>query len=511
MADRRRSSSFSRLEARAAARGIVGLAVACAVVLGPVSAHSVYWERQFLLIALWSIPALSVTVLVGLSGELFIGQLAIFAVGAYASAHLTGAEGWSFIPAVIVATGIAGLAGIVLAIPALRIGSWCLAITSLFIVYALQDVIYLNPWHITGGFSGLAAIPGVVVFGHRLGLVGLEVLCVTSAVVVLVLMRNLRRSLWGSSITLLKVSHPVAESLGINIFRGKLIVYSFSALVAGYAGAVYPHIDGYLGAGSFTLSQAILLLAAPIIGGIGTLTGAVAGTAILLLIPEVFVVFAHYSLIMYGVVLIVVTILLPSGLVPAAVSLQERLLSLRSARHSGKVLGESQESTRAEKAPEWDLPPVPQGCPLTVTSATKRFGGLIALDEVSLAALPGQVTAVIGPNGSGKTTLLNVLSGFYLPDSGSCHLGSAPLRGIRPDRIARSGLCRTFQVAHLPRSRPCWTLLQPAGSTRGTRRYWKDSSGCRGPGETRPLLGFMLGAYWLTSASGNYRQSSGRS
>ncbi len=424
------------------------LAGVLAVVV-PILAGSLYWQRQVLLIALWSLPAISVMLLVGFAGELFIGQLAIFSVGAYASAYLTSARGWPFVGALIAGTAIAGIAGIVLALPALRLGAWRLAITSLFMVYVIPDLVNSNPGHLTGGAIGLPGVPPASLFGHQLGTEGLELFCAASVAIVLLLVRNLRASAWGGCLALVRGSHPAAESVGISIFHARFVVYSFSALIAGYAGAIFPHIDGYLGPGSFPLSQAILLLAAPIIGGMATLSGPVVGTALLLLIPLEFVSFVQYSLIIYGGVLIVVTLLLPAGIVPTVRSLILHGM-LRSTRRSAETTAGVHRDAGLEAGTEFDLIPANAPIRLEANGVSKSFGGLVALKNVMVEAKPGEITAVIGPNGSGKTTLLNVMTGFYRTDGGSVKLDGVDVISRAPHQVARSGMARTFQVAHLP-------------------------------------------------------------
>jgi branched-chain amino acid transport system permease protein len=275
----------------------------------------------------------------------------------------------------------------------------------------------------------------------------MELFCAASVAVAVLLARSLRASVWGGRLALVRSSHPAAESLGISIIQARLVVYTLSALLAGYAGAVYPHIDGYLGPGSFPLSQSILLLAGPIIGGMAVLSGPIVGTALLLLIPLIFVSFVQYSLIIYGAVLIVVTLLLPAGIVPTLADLTSRV-------GRGRYLPGAQPppvGSAPDSSPTpLSLPPLVTRLALLVENVSKSFGGLVALDDVTISAEPGEITAVIGPNGSGKTTLLNVLSGFYRPTSGTVILDRRNLVGRRPFRVARSGLARTFQVAHIP-------------------------------------------------------------
>lgn len=435
--------------------GLLALVLLAAV---PIMLGDRYWQRQTLLIALWSLPAISVMVLIGFSGELFIGQLAIFAIAAFTSAHLTEFDGWPFLASVIVGTILAGAAGVVLAVPALRLGQWRLAITSLFMVFVIPDLVDSDPWGLTGGAIGLPGVPDASLFGHTLGTEGLDVFVLCSLALVLVLARNLRRSSWGRCLAVTKVSGPAAESLGISLFRAKLMVYAFSALIAGYAGAVFPHIDGYVGAGSFQLSQSILVLAAAIIGGIGVLIGPVLGTALLMMIPLVISSSATYSVFIYGAILIIVTLLLPAGLVPTLLLAAQRLAVLGRARvaqpRKPVTQPASASATQVERT-AWR--PVQQPMTLRVDAVTKSFGGITALRDVTVEARPGQVTAVIGPNGSGKTTLLNVISGFYRPTRGSVTIDGTAVPGQRPHKIAAMGVARTFQTARLP---PDETVLQ---------------------------------------------------
>jgi branched-chain amino acid transport system ATP-binding protein len=87
---------------------------------------------------------------------------------------------------------------------------------------------------------------------------------------------------------------------------------------------------------------------------------------------------------------------------------------------------------------------------LRVVEVTKSFGGLKAVDRVSLTFERGQITGLVGPNGSGKSTLVNILSGEYKPTAGEIYLGGTNIAGTRPDRIARSGLARTYQIPKFP-------------------------------------------------------------
>ncbi|MEO7938750.1 MAG: ABC transporter ATP-binding protein, partial [Burkholderiaceae bacterium] len=142
----------------------------------------------------------------------------------------------------------------------------------------------------------------------------------------------------------------------------------------------------------------------------------------------------------YGVGLLLFSIFLPEGLAGLMSKLEERFQPRKAPRPLGNA-----SSARGGAASETRV----QGMALEVREIGKDFGGVRALDGVSLSVKPGSIHAIVGPNGSGKTTLLNVISGFYPADGGSVTLGGATLTGLSPTRVARLGVQRTFQTPKL--------------------------------------------------------------
>jgi branched-chain amino acid transport system permease protein len=427
--------------------GAVTLIATALVVFVPIMSQNVFWERQILFIAVWSLPAIALNFLVGYTGELAIVQLGVFAVGAYTAAILTTSHGWSFLPSLVAGAVVGGLFGMIIGAPGLRVGGWYLAMTSLFTLLVIPDLLETNPGGLTGGFSGIAGIPIPAIFGHQLTDQDLEIFCVVAVVVTLYLLHNLSRSSWGAAFALLKRGPAAAQSVGINIYRTKLTIYLLSSTLAGFAGAIFPQIDGTVGPTSFPLSQAILLLAGPVVGGLGELLGPVVGIGVLLLIPVAFSSLAQYSLLIYGLALIVVVRVLPDGVVPAL----KVLTHWGYRRIRGRPLPPLRRQLVTSKdGVAWRLPDVAEPESLQARDIAKSFGSNVALDGISVDCQPGRVTAVIGPNGSGKTTLLNIMSGLYKPNSGAVTIGERTVSRTSPDRIARAGLARTFQTSHIP-------------------------------------------------------------
>jgi branched-chain amino acid transport system permease protein len=182
--------------------------------------------------------------------------------------------------------------------------------------------------------------------------------------------------------------------------------------------------------------------------------GAVAGAIIMQLGPLRSTGFQKYGDLVYGGFLILSGILLSSGLAGVARPILRRLVpSARvgtvSMPPSSLPSSSSVVATPAAERQPFD--PVP-GDVLSITGISKNFGGVQALQDVSLRAEPGQITAIIGPNGSGKTTLLNIISGFYRASAGTIRLGDDDLHGLPPHAIARRGVARTFQTPLVPTS-----------------------------------------------------------
>ena len=219
-----------------------------------------------------------------------------------------------------------------------------------------------------------------------------------------------------------------------------------AAVCAGLAGSLFATVEGYLAPSAFPYSLSIMFVAAVVIGGLGSMSGAIVGVALIQLLPNVGASFQQYALLVYGVLLIATMYFIPNGAVPSLRKLWIWSLHTYTQRR-GRVPGGggSQLDTLAERKPPTTTSPVSlhkieSPAPLVIEAASKRFGSVQALRRVSMTAHPGTITGVIGANGSGKTTLLNVIQGFYRLDEGSISVGGHDLTRRAPWRVARSGV-----------------------------------------------------------------------
>lgn len=417
---------------------VLPLALGVLVLLAPLLGLSQVDQRQFILVAVLALTVSGLNLAWGYGGELAIGQLAMYALGAYVTGWMV-MEGYDLAFAMLASCIAAAALGLLTGLPALRVRGWGVAMASFFLIILIPDIIKLFEDQ-TGGQVGMIGIPGPVLFGQELTdnqFYGLVMLCL---IVWLVLMRNLVTSRHGSALRVMRESPVLAASLGLDVRRLKLTIYVMAAIPAGLAGSLFVFVDRFIAPDYFDFAAAILIVAAAVLGGAETVYGAIIGAAILTLLPQRFGSFDHYAEIVFGAFLLVGGILLTNtrlrnGL--DALKLRIRNLGSTSA---------SQPSTGPARVPEL----TPRA--VKVESVTKTFGGNTALNGVTVEARPGQITALIGANGSGKTTLLNVISGFYPADSGTVSLNDQPLPLGKASQTARRGVARTFQTPIVPSS-----------------------------------------------------------
>jgi len=381
------------------------LAVACAAAL----LLPGYYAFLIGLMAATALACTGLNVLLGLAGEISLGQGGFLALGAYGVGVLTTVAGWPFLLAWPVATAVALAVAALLSLPALRVSGPYLAMVTIafgFIVDAAS-----TEWRgLTGGASGIAGIPGP--FGVN-GTAALACLCCAAG---LAGFDWLRRSPLGLAMAVVATAPAAARSVGIRALPVRTAAFVLAAGAAGLAGGLQAGLTGFIAPSSFPFSQSILFLLVVMLGGAGSTVGPLAGAVLVGLLPELLAGLAEYRQLVFGAGLLVVLWLAPRGLAG--------LLPARRAPEPAEAGDIAASLHRAE----------PAG--LHVDGLGIAFGGVRAVDGVSLHAEPGRVTGIIGPNGAGKTTLLNGITGFAHIDRGS----------VRAD----GPVARTFQTAQMP-------------------------------------------------------------
>jgi ABC-type branched-subunit amino acid transport system ATPase component len=236
-----------------------------------------------------------------------------------------------------------------------------------------------------------------------------------------------------------------AQASGISIYGAKLSAFVLSAGIAGAAGALFAHAEGFVAPGQFDPRVSFTLLLAAVLGGLTSPYGAALGVLLILgpseLFPSAFDWLESYQIVAWGPVALLVVFRWPDGVAGAI----GRIVARRRPRATPSVEGDIVEAPAVFRAAA-----APEGRPLLVVQGVGRsFGGLRALHDVSFAVRPGTIHALIGPNGSGKTTLLDCITGILRPGDGRIRLGDERLDGLPPHRVAALGVARTFQQVAL--------------------------------------------------------------
>ena len=246
-------------------------------------------------------------------------------------------------------------------------------------------------------------------------------------------------------------THPVvARTIGIAPEAQSAIGFAASGAVAGLAGVMLGLVSGFVSPETFSLVLAVNLIAATVLGGTGSLIGAVLGGAFLASAPSVASSISIDQPYLLGGLLILSLIFLPEGVVPAIVGRLDRWTGLDRAPGAQQGAG-SYAAPRSRRAGRRPVPTDRSRRSSTSTVSASASAACSAVQDVDLTLIPGEVVAVIGPNGAGKTTFVNALSGIAggAAVEGSINFDGEELRKVRPTRRRSRGLGRTFQHAEL--------------------------------------------------------------
>ena len=343
--------------------------------------------------------------------------------------------------AILIGFGI----GVLVGLPSLRVGGLYLAIATLALNFAGQQLLMEVP-SVSGGGAGLTSGP-LRLFGSTLtdpmALVSVSVVLVGIAMWMTI---NLMCGRTGRSLNALRTSESAAAAIGaINLGRLKLVAFGISAAFASVGGVIYMHAIGYVNPQNFSIDLSIQFLLLVVIGGARRSAGALIGAAFVLGMPEFFRDVQAYEGMLYGAILLLLVIFFPDGLVGIAERVGAGLTRLRKGARSTSTTA----PTGADQLEPFKGEP---GAALHLDQVRVAFGGLVAVHEVSLEIPPGQVLGLLGPNGAGKTTLFNAISGLVRAE-GAVNLDGEDLtqRSVRGRAVV--GVGRTFQNLNLHEDR----------------------------------------------------------
>jgi ABC-type branched-subunit amino acid transport system ATPase component/ABC-type branched-subunit amino acid transport system permease subunit len=430
-----------------AATGVTAHRVALGLVLaGLVAAPLVappFWITLLNYIGLYSLVALGLVLLTGVAGQTSFGQAAFVGIGAYVTAYLStryAASAW--MPWLNLLLGLALTATIALGLGfiTLRMRGHYLPLAT--IAWGISFYFLFGNLEFVGGHTGLSGIPA-------LSFAGLELrneryfyyLIWMLALAALWMTHNLLDSRSGRAVRALKGGLELAEAFGVDAGRLKIIVFIYAALLACVSGWLYAHLQRFVNPTPFGLNQGIEYLFMAVVGGAGSVWGAVVGATLVTLLktqlqdwlPRLLGRSGDFEIVVFGILVIVLLQRTRDGVWPWLA----RLLPLP-APPPVPAAGGLPARPRA-----------PPGTLLVVAGARKVFGGLVAINDLSFEIRSGEILGLIGPNGAGKSTMFNLISGALPLTRGTIAFCGEAIVGRDAFAIARLGIARTFQHVRL--------------------------------------------------------------
>ncbi|WP_284946110.1 branched-chain amino acid ABC transporter ATP-binding protein/permease [Acidisoma cladoniae] len=391
-----------------------------------------------LTILTYAILALGLNIVVGYAGLLDLGYAAFFAIGAYTTAlmeTLLHLNFWETIPFSML---FAGISGIIIGYPTLRLRSDYLAIVTLGFGEIVR--IIATNLDITGGPNGIYGIDPADVLGHDITAPkAVYELGIAFFIVVLIFVIRLGRSRLGRAWTSLREDESAAEAVGVPTLRVKMLAYVMGAVIGGLGGSLFAARFGAIDPTSFTYAQSVTILIIVVLGGRGSLPGVILGAMIVAGLPEALRFLHLWREFVFAIALIILMLVRPQGLWPAR--LRHIASPSADAAHAVPAADPSAQVAEATLGEPTTL--------LEVKSISRVFGGLRAVSDVSFTVRKGEILSIIGPNGAGKTTVFNCLTGVLPPSSGAILWAGKSLVGLAPHRVVALGLARTFQGIRL--------------------------------------------------------------
>lgn len=431
---------------------LAGAGLVVAVVLPVIFTQS---SQVFLLtsVLIYTIIALSVTILTGWAGQLSLGQFAFVGLGAMTTAALV-SRGMPFVPAAAYATVGGGVAATLVGFPALRVRGLFLAVATLAFAVAASTWIFTHPTFV--GQTGVAFIPRT-----NVGPIDLApqrtyyYLCLFVLAVCMIGVANLRSSGIGRTIIAVRDNQDAASSFTVSPAVAKLSAFAVAGALAALAGALLGGQQVQFSAAAFGPQESLRVVAMTVIGGLGSIGGALLGAVYVVGLPALFGHNPSIGLLTSGIGLLLLLLYLPGGLAQLAYRLRDTMVGIVERRLDAQGLTVQPPipatARRLPHAPAAGVgDEVDPGVPaLTADHVTVAFGGRKALTEVSLWAGQGEVVGLIGSNGAGKSTLMNVISGFVPADAGHVEVFGVDITSMAPHERARLGIGRVFQDARL--------------------------------------------------------------
>ncbi len=431
-------------------KAYVSLILLITMFLVPVVMGTPFWTNLFVLLFVFSALSVAWNIVGGYAGQLSLGHAVFYGIGGYTATLLTQNFGISPWIGMFAGAAISAAVAILISYPTLRLRGPFFALATIAILEVVRLlVIHEESW--TGGSSGISLPLNIgwawIVFREKINYV---LIAFGLFVLVTWVSWYIRKSRIGHYLIAIREREDAALAVGIHTVRVKIIAAVVSAVLTSIIGTFHITYLTFVDPSSaFSLELSIQVAMFALIGGLGTVSGPIAGTFLVLPIAELArgwlssVGNGMHGLI-YGLILVAVVLTIPRGLAGAFGPFIERMLARLPYLGTPPAKLKLADEIRIRNATRSEQPV------LKAEGLFKSFGGLRATNDVSLTLNQHEILGMIGPNGAGKTTVFNLLSGFLSPDKGDITMRDEQGNWVTcktPDAFAHKGLGRTFQIA----------------------------------------------------------------
>jgi branched-chain amino acid transport system permease protein len=396
--------------------------IAAIMIIAPHIMPNSYWLRIYTMTGLWVMLALGLNVVAGFAGLLDLAYVAFFGIGGYTFALLSSSQmniHLAFILVLPLAAFFTMIIGIALGLTSIRLKGDYLAIVTLAFAQIFK-LLLLNldtPVNITGGVNGIYSFDPINLLGFRiLSPIAYAYLIWFFTIAVTIGSFRIKRSRFGRGWEAIREDELAAEAIGVNTTWMKLMAFAGGAFIAGAAGALFASFQDSVFPNNFDFPQLVIVYCMVILGGLGNITGVILGAVFLSILPEFLREYGAYRMMSYGLILIVLMALRPQGImgeVGFLVKKKVRPDKDQSDRIKASTElyydedGKTRETT--ESRPQYSKSNL---AILELNHVTMDFGGIKAVDDLSLALHEREILSIIGPNGAGKTTLAGIARTF---------------------------------------------------------------------------------------------------
>lgn len=440
------------------------------------------WQDAFVVMFSMGLVLLSVVVVTGYAGQLSLAQFALAGFGALIAGRLVDSAGWPFPLAVLAAVAAAVPVGALFALPAVRARGINLAIVTLGLGTAMEFLVFNNSG-LVGGFQG-TVVGKPSLFGWDFNAIvhpgRYAIVAMGAFTLVALMVASVRRGRSGRRLLAVRTNERAAAALGISVIEAKVYAFALSAGIAALGGILLAfRKDVIIYKSEFLSFNSILVVGWAFIGGIGFLFGPLVGSTLASgsvgaqISNALFSGLTKWIQLIGGVILVLLVLQNQDGIAREQIKqlsfiggkLRKLIPSLPRAKTEEYTLpAEDPDAERETVEPKT----------LAVEGLTVRYGGVVAVDGLSLTVRPGQIVGLIGPNGAGKTSAIDAITGFTRMAEGTVHLDGLDLSNMSATARARAGVSRSFQTLELFEDATVVDNLRAASDPRDRLGYLTD-------------------------------------